>query len=554
MNGIPPIPAAADPSHAAAPRAAAPGRAGSGQDCQVLVVGAGPTGLVLGAELLTRGIRTRIIDKGDGVALQARAIGIHGRTLEILDMMGLAERFTERGQVVRHLRFYSRGRCLTSLEFARCGSRFGFLLDLPQDETERLLRARIAELGGVVEQGAELTALAVGADAVTASISGNAGQAQTITADYVVGCDGAHSRVRSELGLTFHGHPYPQDWLLADVLLDWDLREDAVHAFFRPDGLPMIFFPMRGHRWRLTLPFAGSRGGQAPTLEEIQELTDQRAPRPVTVSDPTWLANFRCHRRSASGCRRGRVLLAGDAVHIHSPAGGQGVNTGMADAHNLGWKLALVASGRAPDALLDTYGTERRPVAEQVLKLTHALVHYGSMSHPVKRRVRDLVVPALGRSAVIQRHAARRMSQVSVAYPPGPLARRDRGRGTPKAGQRMPDLQVNVGGQATTLHSILRGGRHVLVLPAAGAARVLSHPGLWPYCSDFDVVTGDVGQPPGIHNDGAEPVILVRPDGYVAARGRPGSMHAVTGYLRYLFGEAAGEPAGERPVAAAPAR
>jgi 2-polyprenyl-6-methoxyphenol hydroxylase-like FAD-dependent oxidoreductase len=549
MNGISPI-----RPGAAAPRAAARGHAGSGPDCQVLVVGAGPTGLVLAAELLARGIRARIIDKGDGVALQARAIGIHARTLEILDMMGLAERFTERGQVVSHLRFYSQGRCLTSLEFARCGSRFGFLLDLPQDETERLLRSRVAELGGVVEQGAELTSLAAGADAVTASIRGHAGRAQTITAGYVVGCDGAHSRVRSELGLSFHGHPYPQDWLLADVLLDTDLREDSVHAFFRPDGLPVIFFPMRGHRWRLTLPFAGRRGGQTPTLAEIQELTGQRAPWPVTVSDPTWLANFHCHRRSASGCRRGRVLLAGDAVHIHSPAGGQGVNTGMADAHNLGWKLALVASGRAPDALLDSYGTERRPVAEQVLKLTHALVHYGSMSHPVKRRVRDIVVPALGRSAVIQRRAARRMSQVSVAYPPGPLARRDRGRGTPKAGQRVPDLQVRTRGRVTTLHGVLRGGRHVLLVPAAGAASVLSDPGLRPYWSDLDVVTGDAGQPPRIRNDGAGPVVLVRPDGYVAARGRPGGMHSVTGYLRDLFTEPPGEHVGERPVAVAPGR
>ena len=141
------------------------------RDCQVLVVGAGPTGLVLAAELLARGIRTRIIDKGDGVALQARAIGIHARTLEVLDMMGLAERFIERGQVVRQLRFYSEGRCLASLEFARCGSRFGFLLDLPQDETERLLRARVAELGGVVEPGTELTGLAPGGDAVTATVT-----------------------------------------------------------------------------------------------------------------------------------------------------------------------------------------------------------------------------------------------------------------------------------------------------------------------------------------------------------------------------------------------
>ncbi len=201
----------------------------------------------------------------------------------------------------------------------------------------------------------------------------------------MVGCDGAHSAVRRELGLTFHGHPYPQDWLLADVLMDWDLREDSMHAFFRPDGLPVIFFPMQGHRWRLTLPFAGDRGDrhrQAPTLAEIQELTDQRAPHPVAVSDPTWLANFRCHRRSANAYRRGRVLLAGDAVHIHSPAGGQGLNAGITDAHNLGWKLALVAAGVAPDTLLDSYGTERRPVADQILTLTHALVHYGSMSHP----------------------------------------------------------------------------------------------------------------------------------------------------------------------------
>ena len=511
-------------------------------DCQVLVVGAGPTGLVLAAELLARGIRTRVIDKGDGVALQTRAIGIHARTLEVFDTMGLADRFTERGQLVRQLRFYSEGRCLTSLEFARCGSRFSYLLDLPQDQTERLLRARVTELGGAIEQGAELTGLAPGADAVTATIRRPAGQTQTITAGYAVGCDGAHSRVRRELGLAFRGHPYPQDWLLADVLLggdllNRDLREDVVHAFFRPDGLPIIFFPMRGHRWRLTLPFAGQRGEQAPTLAEIQHLTSQRAPEPVTVSDPTWLASFRCHRRSASAYRRDRVLLAGDAVHIHTPAGGQGLNTGILDAHNLGWKLALVASGRAPDTLLDSYGAERRPVADEVLRLTHALVHYGTMSHPVKRRVRDVVVPALGRSPAIQRRAARRISQVYVTYPPGPLTVPDRRHGGPAAGQRMPDISVRSGGPATTLHQVLRGGRHVLVVPAASPVTVSD--GLTPYRDDIDVVAAD----------GAGPIVLVRPDGHVAARGRPGRMNAVTGYLRGLFGDPGSAPAAVPPSA-----
>jgi 2-polyprenyl-6-methoxyphenol hydroxylase-like FAD-dependent oxidoreductase len=524
-------------------------------EIQVLIVGAGPTGLVLAAELLSRGIRTRIIDQGDGVALQSRAIGLHARSLEVLDMMGVADAFIERGKTVRHLRFYSQGRGLARLDFARCGSRFGFVLDLPQDQTERLLRGRVGELGGVIENGAELIGLTMRGDGVTAAIHTRTGGTEKSTASYVVGCDGAHSRVRHELGLTFHGRPYPQDWLLADVRMDWDRAEDSMHAFFRPDGLPLICFPMRGHQWRVTLPFAGDRGGQPPSLAEIQRLTDDRAPEPVTVSEPTWLANFRCHRRSASAYRRGRVLLAGDAVHIHTPAGGQGLNTGLTDAHNLGWKLALVASGRAPDALLDSYGTERRPVADEVLNLTDALVHYGTMSHPVKRTVRDIVVPVLGRVPALQRRAARRISQVYVAYPPdrSVLAGADgsRGRGRPRPGQRMPDVELTVGGRGTTLYAVLRGGRPVLVVPATGSADLLAGSELWSYRRDLEIATVPPRQGAILRRQGAAPVILIRPDGYVAALGSPASMNAVTGYLRTLFSQASAQQSDVRPVNAA---
>ena len=519
---------------------------GSHPDCQVLIVGAGPTGLVLAAELTARGVRTRIVDKGDGVALESRAIGIHARTLEVLDMMGLADRFTERGQVVRYLRFYSQARCLASLEFARCGSRFGFLLDLPQDETQRLLRARLAELGGMIEQRAELVGLASGSDAVTATVRTPGGHIETITAGYVVGCDGAHSRVRHELGLSFDGHPYPQDWLLADVLIDSDLAENAAHAFFRSDGLPMIFFPMRGHRWRLTLPFAGARSEGPPTLEEIQRLTDERAPWPVIVSDPTWLANFRCHRRSAGAYRRGRVLLAGDAVHIHTPAGGQGMNTGIMDAHNLGWKLALVSAGRAPDTLLDSYGTERHPVADEVLKLTHTLVRYGTMTHPVKRRIRDIAVPALARSTAIQERAARRITHVGIAYPAGPLTRPDSRRSGPRPGQRIRDMTVRQGSQVTTLHNVLRHGRHVLVVPAGGLASVLDDARLRLYRNDIDIVTGNTAAVARTASGRRTLLVLVRPDGHIAVRARPAAMDPVIDYLHDLFGDQADSGKGQQ--------
>jgi len=503
-------------------------------DCQVLVVGAGPTGLVLAAELLARGITTRVIDKGDGVNLETRAVAIHARALEVLDLMGLADRFAECGQVVRHFTFYTDGRRRLSLDLTSNGTRFPFMLDIPQHDTESLLRARVAELGGVIEQRTELAGLCDEADGVTATTRDAAGRASVITAGYVVGCDGAHSRVRHGLGLPFEGHPYPQDWLLVDARLDWDRPEDEVHAFFRSDGTPLICFPMRGHQWRLTVPFAGNRPPGPPDLDEIQRLVDQRAPEPVAVSDPTWLASFNCHRRSTDVYRRGHVLLAGDAVHIHTPAGGQGMNTGITDAHNLGWKLALVADGRAPDQLLDTYGREREPVAEQVLGLTHTLVRLGTLTHPVKRALRDAIIPAAFAVGPVHRRAIRRWTQVNVAYRASSLTRPDRGRGRPRPGQRVPDIEVLTAGGPSTLFAVLRRGRHVIVVRGADPDSALANPALGPYRDLFEVVTCGSPDAGAFRSIRAGSVFLVRPDGYLAARARPGKLETVLGYLQEL--------------------
>jgi 2-polyprenyl-6-methoxyphenol hydroxylase-like FAD-dependent oxidoreductase len=510
--------------------------------CQVLVVGSGPSGLVLAAQLLARGMSVRVIDKGDGPASQSRAVSIHARTLELLDTMGLAETFVEHGHEVRRFHLYAGNRTLLDLDMARNGSRYGFMLHLPQSQTERLLRIRLNELGGTVEQRVELVRLVEQADGVEASLRDVEGQEIRVSADYVVGCDGAHSRVRQELGLAFQGQAYPQDFLLADVAVDGLGRDDEVHSFFRQNGLPLVCLPMGGQRWRLVMPNAGDRAGRPPSFAEIQDVVAQRAPRRIEVSDPRWLACFRCQLRSVATYRRGRVLVAGDAAHIHSPAGGQGMNTGMLDAYNLAWKLALVAGG-APDGLLDSYGQERLPVAKNVLGLTDRMMHLATLRNPLKRAVRDTLLPTVTALPMVQNRAARRFSQVSVAYPHSPLIRPDSARRRPRPGDRVSDVEVRAGDSATRLYRVLRRGRHVLLLSDDSIQAALEARGLDLFTGLVDIVAGDVG---ARHRPGearSATFALVRPDGILAARGSQRDVHKVINYLGQISAANAGEPA-----------
>jgi 4,5-epoxidase len=292
---------------------------------------------------------------------------------------------------------------------------------------------------------------------------------------------------------------------------------------------------MGRHRWRVVMPNAGDRAGAPPTFAEIREIVAQRAPRPITISDPTWLSCFRCHLRVTTSYRRGRVLLAGDAAHVHSPAGGQGMNTGMLDAANLAWKLALVADGRAPDGLLDTYGQERLPVAAGVLGFTDKIVGLLTMRHPVKRAVRDTLLPAAAALPVVQRRAAGRLSQTSVAYAPGPLVRPDDIRRGPKPGQRCADVEVRTHSGTARLHRVLSHGRHVLLVSTSNARAELESSGLDGFAGLVDVVDADLGPA----------FTLVRPDGVVAVRGSRHEASRVVAYLRQLLGDGDGasEPA-----------
>jgi hypothetical protein len=290
---------------------------------------------------------------------------------------------------------------------------------------------------------------------------------------------------------------------------------------------------MGRHRWRVVMPNAGERGGRPPTFEEVREQVGQRAPWRITVSDPGWLACFRCHLRSTTAYRRGRVLLAGDAAHIHTPAGGQGMNTGMMDAANLAWKLALVADGHAADSLLNTYETERLPVGVNTLGFTNKIFEWSTMRHPVKRAVRDVLVPAATSLPAVQSRAARRLSQISISYPASPLIRPDgRGRGS-KPGERFPDVEIRTEG-SSRLYQVLGSGRHVLIVSGLDVRGALDSVGLGSYAGLVDVVDGITSVSGGF--------ALVRPDGVLAARGFGKDTHRVFDYLRHLTSAGASAP------------
>ena len=493
-------------------------------DCDVLIVGAGPTGLTLAAQLLARGVRTRIIDKYTGAPRLSRAVGTQPRTLEMLETMGILDRFLDVGHVVHRVNLYSGKRRMLQIDHAYCGSHYPFELQLPQELTERLLLGRVHELGGVVESGTELTEFVDDGHVVSATVRDLLGRSRTVSAGFLVGCDGAHSRVRRLLELSFAGQPYPWEFWLADAEIDWRGRSDEVHVFSRRNGLPLACIPITSRLWRLSLPMPEGVCAGAPTLGEIQRLVDQRSPWPITVSTPETLTTFRCQIRSTSTYRRGRALLAGDAAHIQSPVGGQGMNTGMLDAANLSWKLALVVTGRADDSLLDIYGQERIPAAAAVLAFSDRMVSIATM-RSWKGALHRLTMPAY-RLPMAQRLMAERLSQVSTEYRGGRLAQGGtpgRRPGSLRPGARCPNIPVTADDGSGTLYSALRDGRHVLVMPAGTRPAALGTVGLARYVDILDVVSSDAAQWCGF--------ALVRPDGHIAAFGRRDDLSDIRAYL-----------------------
>ncbi|MEU5402977.1 FAD-dependent monooxygenase [Streptomyces sp. NPDC005963] len=540
----------------------------------VLVVGAGPVGLTAAAELSRRGVSCRIIDKLPARLPFAKAVGIQPRTLEIWDRMGLVRSALDAAVPMRGQLAYVNGVEQARIELVLPPEvPYGFAA-LPQYETERILEEFLAGFGTRVERDCELVSFAQDGEGVTSSLVTPTGTQEEVRSRYLVGCDGAHSVVRKALGLTFEGGAFPEEYMLADVAVDWNLPVGygvrAVHrgADRSIDDL-LVCIPLPGPgRYRMSMLVPpelsttpgedrgaprgdgvthGLEGGRVPVLADVQTVLDRLSPRPTTASALRWSSVFRISHRLVDRYADGRVFVAGDAAHIHPPTGAQGMNTGIQDAYNLAWKLALVLTGAAGPHLLGSYDVERRPIGEEVVART--VRHAGEGVQADRSDPQTLLL---------------REAQLLVEYrdsplvgPPDPTAQDG-----PQPGDRAPDcagLTRDIAAYPVRLHELLRDREHVLlwydndpggsfddVTESVAAAEELS-PGRLETCLVLAnaVPNRRSGKVP-VYRDGAgefarvygverPTAFVVRPDGHLGARLCPPTAAELAAQLRGVF-------------------
>jgi 2-polyprenyl-6-methoxyphenol hydroxylase-like FAD-dependent oxidoreductase len=468
---------------------------------RVIVVGAGPTGLAVAAEIALAGASCLVLERRTGLRTDSRAACLHARTMEMLDLRGQAERFAQVGFPVRSFPLGLRG---AAIDLRRLDSDFPYILDLPQSRVEELLEARARELGAEIRWSSTVTAIEAGDGEVRLTLEDGSVE----HAAYVVGCDGIRSFVRDSLGIPFPGAANPGAVILADLYLDGLSMSDA-YGDLSDRGM-MLVFPFRDGSCRLVL-YDYARADQPVTepvtLAEVKAGLTRITGRDFGARDIYWSGRYRSESRQVPGYRTGRIFLAGDAAHTHSPAGAQGMNTGLQDALNLGWKLGAAVAGWAPDHLLDSYHAERHPVGAAVLALTGRQFRLNTARSRPSRALRWTVHRVISPIPVVQSWLARSYSGTAIRYPPAAGHSHDgvAGQAHPLAGGRLPRGQlVLADGSAARLYELFHDGRFVLLERGAPPATA-GLPG--------PVKAVRYQRSPGLR---LPPVMLVRPDGYVA--------------------------------------
>lgn len=513
-------------------------------DVDVLIAGAGPVGLVLAAELARRGVGVRIIDQNSGPGTQARAIAIHARTLEIFAGLDLLEPVLEAGQMIHGATVFANGRRVMHFAFDEIDSPYRFALDLPQSETERILIAHLEANGVSVERRTTLAGFDQDSAGVTAFLRREDGSSETARVGYLCGCDGAQSTVRHTIALPCERNHPAENYLLADVHIEWNQPEDEWSIWLHEDGL-LTVFPLAGGLHRVVADSVPGSVSEADLRALWASRTGDVA---VARFEPSWLWSLRLEPHRVTRYADRRVMIAGDAAHAQSPAGGQGMNTGIQDAFNLAWKLALVAQGKSPQSLLASYTAEREPVARGVLDLTDRITSIATLRHPLTRALRDRAAGILSQLEVVEQRLVNRLGETAIHYRSSPL-NREAGRwyGTaPRPGDRAPALPHSLEGtgfqvllfagespgeetleQFTTLARYMRDGYG----PDVSTVLVVRRPIGWdgPVLHDVD------GSMHHRYGAGVPAVFVLRPDRYIGFRSLGAEPLPVLEYFGTLF-------------------
>jgi 2-polyprenyl-6-methoxyphenol hydroxylase-like FAD-dependent oxidoreductase len=351
-----------------------------------------------------------IVDQADEGTNTSRAAVVHARTLEVLEQLDVTSRMLAEGVTVPVFTVHDRDRILARIDFSRLPTHYPYTLMLPQSQTEAILTARLAELGGRARRPYRVATVTPTTGGAILAITGPDGSQRSTHARYVIGADGMQSTVRQSAGIGFTGGRYRQSFLLADIRMDWPLPPTEVQLFFSAAGL-VVVAPLPGGRHQVVASV--DPDSETITSTTVQSLLDRRGPGSVRVRDLIWESRFQVHHRVADLYRQGPLLLAGDAAHVHSPAGGQGMNTGIQDAVDLGQALVDVLHKRLPDNSLDAYQQRRRPVAQGVVTLTDRATRVATLTHPAARTARNTLIRLIGRLPSVQLRIAQQLAELT---------------------------------------------------------------------------------------------------------------------------------------------
>ncbi len=504
----------------------------------VLIVGAGPTGLALACQLIRYGVDFVIVDRNESTTPHSKAIGVQARTLEIYDQIGLADKLIENGTIADAARMVVTGKIRGEISFTDIGkgmSPFPFFLIVEQGVHERILYDFIEAHGKQVRWQTELEGLTQDEAGVTATIKDSSGAIETINAKYLVGCDGAKSLVRHTLGLEFGGGTFERLFYVADVQIDWDFRHGAFYVCLAKTNVT-AFFPMRGgaeNKYRIvgTFPEGHDKDEGDILYEEVERQIVADTELDLDISDVNWFSVYKVHSRSVNKFSNGRCFLAGDSAHIHTPAGAQGMNTGIQDGYNLAWKLSLALKGKASSKLLDSYNEERLPNAKRLLETTDRFFLLGASKNIFASFVRTRIAPYIANYFFSLDFFKKRVfplvSQIGINYRASSLSRND-GSFKVKAGDRMPYILIS----NQSIYDQMRQPKfHLLAFGGDGLADISED-----LKDVMDIrnlaLTTEVEDIFGCNKPF---ILLVRPDNYIGLISSDLSLDAVSKYLNSIF-------------------